>query len=1437
MLHAGQSLKQFEKQIIGNDKQLKALSASGQSVIASMRGADGASKGFLGTMRDLSIVTGALSMGMAKVISISNGWVGDIVRVNAEMERLRFQMQGMSTAADPIQDAASSVNYLRESAMQMPFSLKSITNAFVKLKATGTDPMAGSLKAIADGVAAFGGTDESFNRIVLGIQQMSGKGVIQMEEMRQQLAEAMPRAMELMARGMGVSMGDLVREIGTGTVEAKSALDAFYKEIERTFGGRAEYMMQSFSGQVSKLYTSLQVLATGEGGFSFFNQVKEQLIDLNDFLASDAAKVIATDFGQALNSVIYSFREVIGFVVEFRSEIMNVGKALAVVFAATAISRGISSMAVGLAGISRAMIEVRAQTALAFQSTAIRTFSTSMTVASTTMTLGASAMGTLGTAAQGAKISLLGVSAAASATRAAAAALIPIVAAAGRALAVMLPWVSAVGLAAYAAAEYFGVFSDKTTEAYEALVKYGAETRKQAEDIVTAKEDQLAAEIEIAKKRIQLQEDLSKAMSESSAVTFGFGMSAGMVANEASEAKKALAKAEEELGDLKKRRGGLIRDAERREQEAAKRQIERDFEDRRAILQREYDREQIDLGKNLVEQRKINIAAGKSIREIDEKYHKDLTASRLKLAEGITRILEDQLAKNKKIREEGNEDERRAAEAQRAFLEERLAQSYQTQAEAQKAMYGVSKLDKAPDTNKAFERGEKLISSLSDDVTGLKSKLSGASSAYAEMQQRISRGDFSTVADGGEKVRKLHEDLLRLARDKELFDKLVKGQEKAETDIENARIKLLEEEMELKAKLQGRDLTEGERLKLRLDEGYYDGLGPIENIKKALGDVITTFDAQKEVAGEVGQKLRHDTFGDETVNRVDDVTKAVGRLKDAVNGVDGALSPESFTRFGNGVINRLRGFFQSPNFTPAPDINGYGQSRAPEPASEITPIPPTVGEARQRYNDLLEDGIKRTQRLAEETEELTDRENETNKPLRDQVARNDYLTNLREQVKNASDDVTDLDRNYRSLVKSISQGKFGENRDAASPEYREMIAAARQLDGIERSVAQNRKARNEVERQVKDIEAQRVEINRQIAEAKARAANPDYQPRSSDYQRLNEELTVYLRNVKQLYGEDSQAYRDALATRDSMLKSQLELEVRDKAAVMARENRDIEDSLLTQTELRQRQYERNLEILDDWVEMAREAGMDEVEITKIVEERKAALRKKLADDADPVAKKMREWKDIQTQIGEMSSRWMDGLADGVTDVLMGTGDLRSMVNGMLRDMINMAVKYGMSNMSAKGGQAAKGASSGKAASAGGKAAGAAMFHTGGIAGAPPPDFRPLVPMSVFANAPRFHKGGIAGGLNLRQDEIPAILQKNEGVFTPEQMAALGGFSQSNVVNISTPVTVNANGGSPEQNEDLAKRVAKHLEASQRALVVSEVQKQMRPGNMLNTKVR
>lgn len=88
-----------------------------------------------------------------------------------------------------------------------------------------------------------------------------------------------------------------------------------------------------------------------------------------------------------------------------------------------------------------------------------------------------------------------------------------------------------------------------------------------------------------------------------------------------------------------------------------------------------------------------------------------------------------------------------------------------------------------------------------------------------------------------------------------------------------------------------------------------------------------------------------------------------------------------------------------------------------------------------------------------------------------------------------------------------------------------------------------------------------------------------------------------------------------------------------------------------------------------------------------------------------------------------------------------------------------------------------------------------LFHTGGVAGHDAAPFR-AVPPALFSNAPRYHAGGAVG-----PDEVPAILRRGEGVFTPEQMARLspaGGGGQT----FAPTINFTGNAGSPEDRDAL-----------------------------------
>lgn len=118
------------------------------------------------------------------------------------------------------------------------------------------------------------------------------------------------------------------------------------------------------------------------------------------------------------------------------------------------------------------------------------------------------------------------------------------------------------------------------------------------------------------------------------------------------------------------------------------------------------------------------------------------------------------------------------------------------------------------------------------------------------------------------------------------------------------------------------------------------------------------------------------------------------------------------------------------------------------------------------------------------------------------------------------------------------------------------------------------------------------------------------------------------------------------------------------------------------------------------------------------------------------------------------------------------------------------------------------------------------FHEGGIAGGTP-TFTRSVPESTWSGAPRYHTGGIVPG------EVPAILKRGEGVFTPEQMAALGNGGGS-VINQNVTVNVERSGGAggADNDAEFAAMIGNQVKAQMRGMMAEEMRQQMRPGGML-----
>lgn len=95
------------------------------------------------------------------------------------------------------------------------------------------------------------------------------------------------------------------------------------------------------------------------------------------------------------------------------------------------------------------------------------------------------------------------------------------------------------------------------------------------------------------------------------------------------------------------------------------------------------------------------------------------------------------------------------------------------------------------------------------------------------------------------------------------------------------------------------------------------------------------------------------------------------------------------------------------------------------------------------------------------------------------------------------------------------------------------------------------------------------------------------------------------------------------------------------------------------------------------------------------------------------------------------------------------------------------------------------------------------------------------------NLGRLHGEALRGYSGGGMVGLPEALQSASGGLP----MASGGMSQP--ITINAPVTVNGSAGTPAQNDDLARKMAKEMDSIMRGVVQDEMRKQLRPGNMMN----
>ena len=235
--------------IEGVDAFSKAFNDLQSQLRSAQKETKAAESGFSNLQATIVTLNSAWQLG-SEAIRLFGGALLGLLNTAGEFQNLRIQLEGVSGSAAGGEAAFA---WLKEFNKKTPLQLGDVTKAFIKFQAVGLDPTQGLLQGTADAVAYFGGTTQEFNRAVTGMGQVAGKGVLQMEELRGQIGEAIPTAIPILAKELGVTVPKLFEMVSNGAVSSQMALEAWNRGFQEAFGGASERMMQTWSGATSNL--------------------------------------------------------------------------------------------------------------------------------------------------------------------------------------------------------------------------------------------------------------------------------------------------------------------------------------------------------------------------------------------------------------------------------------------------------------------------------------------------------------------------------------------------------------------------------------------------------------------------------------------------------------------------------------------------------------------------------------------------------------------------------------------------------------------------------------------------------------------------------------------------------------------------------------------------------------------------------------------------------------------------------------------------------------------------------------------------------------------------------------------------------------------------------------------------------------------------------
>jgi len=255
-----------------------------------------------GSDLELALRIRALIEGQQGIVDLGESFID----INKRVETL---IRGLTAISGSTEGAQRELEYLKDVANTSGLSVLDLADNFIKLSASakGTalegEATRTIFESVSNAMAVLGGDTTTTHRAFNALAQIMSKGQVYSEELKGQLAEAIPGALQIMSRALGISTKDMLALMEAGRLSS-DALLPFAEQLNKEFGlfATSSTTFTQAVNRLSNTWTELMSRIGNTGIWSGITSAINELAERTEYVAG----VLGLGLGVAIQKVTVS---------------------------------------------------------------------------------------------------------------------------------------------------------------------------------------------------------------------------------------------------------------------------------------------------------------------------------------------------------------------------------------------------------------------------------------------------------------------------------------------------------------------------------------------------------------------------------------------------------------------------------------------------------------------------------------------------------------------------------------------------------------------------------------------------------------------------------------------------------------------------------------------------------------------------------------------------------------------------------------------------------------------------------------------------------------------------------------------------------------------------------------------------------------------------